>query len=1231
MRKLLGVCSLSVFVASGIFAQQTQLGGTVTDPSGSVIPAASITIINTENGAQRTTVSDGQGRYTMLQVTPGVYRLTAKAPGFSDVVVNDLTLLVNQPATLDVTFEKVGATKETVTVEATAQQVNTTDASLGNAIGPTAIMELPFFARNITNLLAAQPGVTMISNQTNSNGDPDSRNGAVNGGKPDQANVTLDGVDVNNQNNRMAFTTVLRVTLDSVEEFRSTTTNANADMGRSSGAQIALVTRSGTNELHGALYEYHRNTITAANSFFNNRAGVPRPPLLINVFGGRLGGPIIKNRTFFFINYEGRRDASAQNATRTVPSDDLRNGILKYIGTDNAVHTLTPADIRSTVDPLGIGPSQAALALFNNFPRANDLTLGDTLNFVGYRFSAPVRGDQNTYIAKFDHRIDSNGKHQLFARGNLQNDSSNTPPQFPGLPPNNVNLNNSKGIATGLTSLLKSNFISTFRYGFTRQGVETTGVQNSPVTTFRSLSSAYGTTLGVSHIIPVHTLSEDFAWTKGAHDIRFGGIIRLIKNGSSNYANSFSSATTNSSWLQGTGSDITPASLGISSGFKTSYRDAMMATLGIVSQGNARYNYLVNGTILPGGAPVKRSYQNEEYESYIQDTWKVTRNFTITAGVRIGFMPAVYEGNGQQISPSIPFDTWLNTRGALAAEGLSQTGAGVISFLANGRPMYPNHTNFGPRLALAYAPKAESRLGRFFFGGSGRSSIRAGAGIYHDLIGQPLAQTYDSTAFGLQTNLANSSGILTAQTAPRFTSFFNVPSSLLRPADPGGFPATYPDVFAITNSIDDNLKAPYTINLNFSVSREFGKGLFVQGSYVGRLSRHSLLQRDMAMPTNLRDPQSGQTYFQAATQLAQYLQAGGTVAGTPKIPFFENMWSKAAGNGLTASQVIATDAINNSGRGSDMTTTLTDMDLGGLCNPGGSLFSSSGALNAVGCGNQGPNMMFNSQFSALSAWSSIGKASYHAMQWTVRKRLSSGLTFDFNYTLSKSIDLGSAQENTAAFSGFVQNTWNPSAMRAVSSYDALHQFNAFMVWEVPIGRGRHFNTSRLVDAFIGGWQISANWVQTSGLPFSVGDGRQWPTNWNITPNATPNGKPQAPVTNDKNAPAASGGVGGPNLWSDPATEFAAWSFTLPGQSGSYRTLRGSGNFGLDTGVAKRWTMPYNEHHSIQFRWESFNILNTVRFDPQSAANTATTSSSFGKLTDTLTSPRQMQFALRYEF
>jgi hypothetical protein len=335
---------------------------------------------------------------------------------------------------------------------------------------------------------------------------------------------------------------------------------------------------------------------------------------------------------------------------------------------------------------------------------------------------------------------------------------------------------------------------------------------------------------------------------------------------------------------------------------------------------------------------------------------------------------------------------------------------------------------------------------------------------------------------------------------------------------------------------------------------------------------------------------------------------------------------------LTATQVVGLDAFQYSNRGADMATTQSDIDH--YCNTAGtSSFLANGTLNVPGCSSLGKDAMFNPQFSALSAWSSIGKGSYHSMQWTVRKRFSSGLTFDFNYTLSKSIDLGSAQENVASFTGFVQNTWNPSDMRAVSSYDALHQANAFVVWQLPFGRGKRVGTSmgRALDAVVGGWQISANWVQTSGLPFSVTNGRQWSTNWNITPNATPNGKPHVAVTNNKNAPPASGTASGPNLWTDPAGELAAWSTTLPGQSGSYRTLRGSGNFGFDTGVSKRWTMPFNERHAVQFRWESFNLFNTIRFDPASAANAITTSSTFGKLTGSLTSPRQMQFALRYDF
>ena len=238
-----------------------------------MIPGAQITIVNIANSLERHTVADAQGRYTISQVTPGTYKLTGKAAGFADVVIDRIELLVSQPATVEVVFKTVGTTKQTVEVEAAAAQVNTTDASLGNAITTDTIQNVPMFARNVAGLLALQPGVTSYSSFGTT---PGSRDGSVNGGKPDQGNITLDGADVNDQNARTAFTSVLRVTLDSVEEFRSTTTNGDAATGRGSGADITLVTKSGTNEFHGSLYEYRRGTETAANSFFSNagrRAG----------------------------------------------------------------------------------------------------------------------------------------------------------------------------------------------------------------------------------------------------------------------------------------------------------------------------------------------------------------------------------------------------------------------------------------------------------------------------------------------------------------------------------------------------------------------------------------------------------------------------------------------------------------------------------------------------------------------------------------------------------------------------------------------------------------------------------------------------------------------------------------------------------------------------------------------------------------------------------------------
>ncbi len=203
-------------------------------------------------------------------------------------------------------------------------------------------------------------------------GDTDSRNGAVNGGKSDQANVTLDGVDVNDQMDRNAFKSVLRMTPDSVQEFRVTTSNATAEQGRSSGAQIALVTKGGTNEVHGSVYAYHRNTVTTANDFFLNSSGVARQKLIRNIYGVSLGGPIVKNRFFLFGNWEGRKDAKDGQALRTIPSMNMRQGILQYRTTSGSLATVTPTQIAQLLDPRGV--NQVALADMQKYPAPNDFS-----------------------------------------------------------------------------------------------------------------------------------------------------------------------------------------------------------------------------------------------------------------------------------------------------------------------------------------------------------------------------------------------------------------------------------------------------------------------------------------------------------------------------------------------------------------------------------------------------------------------------------------------------------------------------------------------------------------------------------------------------------------------------------------------------------------------------------------------------------------------------------------
>ena len=349
MKRVCSLFCLSFFLLLCLtpgFAQTgtTSLRGTVADETGAVIVGANVKISNSQTGFERSTTSGSTGEYEFLALPPGLYALTVEKQSFQRYVHTNLELLVNLPATQNVTLH-VGSVSQTVEVSAVAVALNTTDASVGNAFSENEVKQLPLEGRNVPDLLSLQPGVAYTGNRTDV---PtwDTRNGAVNGARSDQSNVTVDGVESNDIDGA-AFTSVLPVTLDSVQEFRVTTSNYNADQGGSSGAQVALVTKSGTNDIHGSAYEYNRNTYTSANDYFVKAAQIDTclsngislsekqcnqaPKLIRNIFGGSLGGPIKKDRLFLFLNYEGTRRSEAQSVTDVVPSNTLRDGIMQYL------------------------------------------------------------------------------------------------------------------------------------------------------------------------------------------------------------------------------------------------------------------------------------------------------------------------------------------------------------------------------------------------------------------------------------------------------------------------------------------------------------------------------------------------------------------------------------------------------------------------------------------------------------------------------------------------------------------------------------------------------------------------------------------------------------------------------------------------------------------------------------------------------------------------------------
>jgi hypothetical protein len=1290
----LAVSAMLLALPSPSCAQSsTSVRGTILDPRGAVVSWAEVTIANQETGFSRTVYTNDQGAYQFLEIPPNTYSLTIKASGFAAVRIEGVSLMVKTPSTINEVL-KVQGGNTIVEVMDTPPLVNSQDASQGHAFDVTQIDNLPSEGRNPIAILSLQPGVVFTGSSESINPDVDSRSGAVSGARSDQTNVTIDGIDDNDQVRGYAFQGALRSTLDSLQEFRVITSNANAEAGRSSGAQVTLVTKSGSNHFHGTLYEYNRSSLGEANDWFVKQAelnaGHPNVAghLVRNTFGAAIGGPIKKDRLFFFATYEGQRTRENTIVSRYVPSESFRRGLLSYQCTSGTagcpsggVLTLSRGDLAALdpncskpaagfpggVCPLGPGANPALLPILQSDPLPNSNLFGDGLNFGTYTFSAPAPAKLDTYILKLDYRLTSNGNHQLFIRLNLQNDHASglqyAGPQFPGDPPNLVTVDNNKGIALGYSVVLRKDLINDFRYGFVRQGLGSIGLYDAPnvYLGFDAPHTNYFPTTRT--IIPVHNWVDNLSWTRGKHTFQFGTNIRRIDDARQSNSQSFFFTQPNWAFLDfsaiaGTGSSLDPSApqfsnLGLPAvepGFQTSYDAAVMSLAGILPQVVAVYNQTKTLSVLPQGSYVPRHFRATEAEWYAQDSWTATSSLTLTFGARYTLLQPPYEMSGSQVAPTSSLDSFFRKRGQAMLNG--QSYAPSISFnlagQANGKPPYWawDDGNIAPRFAFAWSPKTTVGFWRRLWGQAGQSSVRGGYGMYFDHFGEGVVNSFDRNgSFGLTTSIGNPAGILSVDNAPRFSGLGTVPAFAaggcatppcpLYGPPPQSFPVALPmGSFALAWGLDDKLKTPYSHVINFGVTRELPHNFVIEAAYIGRFAHRLIQEEDLAQPLDIRDPQSGTDYFSAARMFTKAKEAQVPIQNIAPIPYWEHLFPTAAGAGKLSHCAPGVAPSNPTA-----SQNMYDMYSCWLHNETEALFQAD-VLCFPGCATvnriTAPYQFYDSQYSSLYAWRSIGNSSYNGVQFSLRHR-AGGLEADVNYTFSKSMDIGSNAEriNNVEGGGFASqiiNAWMPNQLRSVSDFDTRHQINANLVYDLPFGKGGHFRNEShgITNGFLGGWAVSGLFRWTSGFPVTIEPGTNWSTNFGLT---------SAAVQTRPTSPTGAFIVNGdPNLFQNPSTAVQDFRFAYPGESGQRNTLRGPGYFGIDLGVGKTWNI--SESQTVKFSWETFNITNTTRFDVGSLQafgndgggnNSFTNDASFGKFTSTLTKPRVMQFALRYSF
>ena len=1226
-----------LYVGASAQSGTSGVSGTVNDQNGAAVAGATVRLVNPATGFDRTSITTEDGKFAFLGIAPAKYQIEVQASNFKKTINSNVAVLVDLPIDLAITLQPgdVSAVVN-ITSDTIDSVVNTQDASLGNNFTPQQITQLPSDLRRVPDLLTLQPGVT--------------REGYVAGGRSDQANVLLDGVDINDQQNggrtaqfQTTQDTVLRATTESVEEFRITTTNSNASQGRSSGAQISLVTKSGSNQFRGAIFYFYRPTKGSANDFFNNLARTERPSLSRNIFGGAIGGPIVKDRLFFFYSYEGQRQTEGIGVNNLVPLAHVGQGQLRFTGAapgdpagTSRLITLTTAQLNAIYSTVGINPIAVnILAGATTRYASNNTSIGDGVNTGGYRFNSPTTTAENTHVSRFDFKVTDN--QTLFLRANVQYDLISGTSQFPDTP-QGAFWDHPFGFVAGHDWAISGNKVNNFRYGLTRQAFSSQGDSSAPSISFRFVYSPLAFARTLSRITPTQNITDDFTWITGNHEIQFGGNVRIIRNSRVDFGSAYDSAVTNPSFYALSGrildQAVSAAGYTVPSSQRSIIQSTAAALIGRFSQYSGNFTYGLDGSVLTSGSPTKRNFATEEYDTYVQDKWKPFSNLTLTLGLRYGYGRPVYEKNGFQVVPSETLGSFFEKRKAGSAKGVPFNG--LITFVKggpknNGPGFYESDkNNFQPRIAAAWSPNFEKGFLNKLFGDKGTSVIRGGFAITHDHFGGQLAVSFDGLStigFTSSTTISANTYNITSNPAPLFTGFGQniralpgIPAPVQRfstDVTPGCLAGTEDCPQRIESSLDGSIVTPIHYSWNLTYGRQLPKGMYFEASYIGRKARHLLASQDVNALNNIVDPISKQDYYTAMGILVDARAANVPINSLPAVPFFENFFPGIAGT--------------VSGLGNTSTREIYGL----IARSGFDIADYTFVQLIIDDVGRIPNLFYHPQYAAFSAFGSYAKSDYNGATFSLRQRLGETLSYDINYTFSKSFDNASGLQTGASFgSQFILNSLRQQDSYAVSDFDTTHVLNANFIFQVPFGKGKKFfnGIGTLADTLLGGWQLAGIYRYNSGQPISSPfDQAQWATNWNVQSNGTA----IKPVKFGVNRNTR-------NAFTDPKAAFNSFRNARPGETGQRNNFRGSMYSTLDLGLSKSFKMPYGENHRLQVRWEVINAFNSQYLNADNATRstyglpqdpeTGTASNDFGNIySSILGNPRRMQFGFRYSF